>query len=89
MGDQTIESVTAQAPSLSLAQCHQGRKKILLVFLNIVYLGAVSVSATLMVVVELRRRSWVESLRYKSEVCGFDSRWNHWDFSLTSSIQQH
>jgi hypothetical protein len=51
MGDPTIESVTAHGPSLSLAQCRQGRKKILLVFLNIVNFGAVSVPSTLMVVV--------------------------------------
>ena len=25
----------------------------------------------------------VEALRYKSEGCGFDSRWGHRDFSLT------
>jgi len=25
----------------------------------------------------------VEALRYKSEGCGFDSRWCHWNFSLT------
>jgi hypothetical protein len=25
----------------------------------------------------------VEALRYKSESCGFDSRWCHWNFSLT------
>jgi hypothetical protein len=24
----------------------------------------------------------VEALRYKSEGCGFDSRWCHWNFSL-------
>jgi len=83
MGDQTIEGVTSQGPSLSLVQCRQGRTKILHVFLNIVYLGAVNVRATLMVVVELRCRSWIESLRYKPEGCGFDSRWSHWDFSLT------
>ena len=82
MGDQTIESVTAKGPSLSLAQCLQGRKKILLLSLSIGYLGAVSVPATLMVVEELRWHSWVESLRYKPEGCGFDSRWRHWDFSL-------
>jgi hypothetical protein len=26
----------------------------------------------------------VEVLRYKSECCGFDSRWCQWNFSLTS-----
>jgi len=26
----------------------------------------------------------VEALRYKSEGRGFDSRWCHWNFSLTS-----
>jgi len=25
----------------------------------------------------------VEVLRYKPEGCGFDSRWCHWNFSLT------
>ena len=25
----------------------------------------------------------VKALRYKPESCGFDSRWCHWDFSLT------
>jgi hypothetical protein len=25
----------------------------------------------------------VEALRYKLEVCGFDSSWCHWNFSLT------
>ena len=25
----------------------------------------------------------VEALRYKREGCGFDSRWCHWNFSLT------
>jgi lipopolysaccharide biosynthesis regulator YciM len=25
----------------------------------------------------------VEALRYKPERCGFDSRWYHWNFSLT------
>jgi hypothetical protein len=25
----------------------------------------------------------VEALRYKLEGCGFDSRWSHWNFSLT------
>jgi len=24
-----------------------------------------------------------EALRYKPEGCGFDSRWCHWNFSLT------
>jgi hypothetical protein len=26
---------------------------------------------------------FVQSLHYKSECSGFDSRWGHWDFSLT------
>ena len=26
----------------------------------------------------------VEALRYKPEGCGFDSRWYHWNFPLTS-----
>jgi hypothetical protein len=26
---------------------------------------------------------FVETLRYKMEGCGFDSRWCHWYFSLT------
>jgi len=26
---------------------------------------------------------FVEVLRYKAEGCGFDSRWYHWNFSLT------
>jgi hypothetical protein len=25
----------------------------------------------------------VEALRYKPEGCGFDSRWSHWNFSVT------
>jgi hypothetical protein len=29
------------------------------------------------------------ALRYKSEGCGFDSRWCHWNFSLTQSFQSH
>ena len=29
----------------------------------------------------------VESLHYKLEVCGFDSRWCHWNFSLTQSFR--
>ena len=28
-------------------------------------------------------RQLLEALRYKSEVRGFDSRWCHWNFSLT------
>ena len=31
----------------------------------------------------------VEALRYKSEGRGFDSRWCHWYFSLTSSFRPH
>jgi hypothetical protein len=38
----------------------------------------------------LNKRNWghavaqlVEALRYKSEGRGFDSRWCHWNFSLT------
>ena len=31
----------------------------------------------------------VGALRYKSEGCGFDSRWCHWNFSLTLSFQPH
>ena len=31
----------------------------------------------------------VEALRYKSEGRGFDSRWCHWNFSLTQSFHQH
>ena len=31
----------------------------------------------------------VEALRYKSEGCKFDSRWCHWNFSLTYSFQSH
>ena len=26
---------------------------------------------------------WAEALRYKPEVRGFDSRWSHWNFSVT------
>src|SRR5215475_112494 len=29
----------------------------------------------------------VEALRYKSEGRGFDSRWYHWNFSLTKSFR--
>ena len=29
------------------------------------------------------------ALRYKSEGCGFDSRWCHWNFSLTQSFQSN
>jgi hypothetical protein len=25
----------------------------------------------------------VKALRYKPEVCGFNSRWSHWNFSVT------
>jgi hypothetical protein len=28
----------------------------------------------------------VEAPRYKQESCGFDSRWGHWDFSLTLNL---
>jgi len=28
-------------------------------------------------------------MRYKSEVCGFDSGWCHWNFSMTYSIRPH
>jgi len=31
----------------------------------------------------------VEALRYKPEGRGFDSRWGHWDFSLTQSFRSH
>jgi hypothetical protein len=31
----------------------------------------------------------VEALRYKPEGRGFDSRWCHWNFSLTSSFLLH
>ena len=31
----------------------------------------------------------VEALRYKSEGRGFDSRWSHWNFSLTLSFRPH
>ena len=31
----------------------------------------------------------VEALRYKSEGRGFDSRWCHWNFSLTLSFRPH
>ena len=31
----------------------------------------------------------VEALRYKSEGRGFDSRWCHWNFSLTQSFRLH
>jgi len=31
----------------------------------------------------------VEALRYTSEGRGFDSRWCHWNFSLTQSFQPH
>jgi hypothetical protein len=31
----------------------------------------------------------VEALRYKPEDSGFDSRWCHWNFSLTQSIWLH
>jgi len=30
-----------------------------------------------------------EALRYKLEGCRFDSRWCHWNFSLTKSFQLH
>jgi len=35
-----------------------------------------------------RWRSWLR-LRHKSEGRGFDSRWCHWDFSLTQSFLPH
>ena len=31
----------------------------------------------------------VGALRYKSEGRGFDSRWCHWNFSLTYSFRRH
>jgi len=31
----------------------------------------------------------VEAPRYKSEGCGFDSRWCYWNFSLTLSFRPH
>jgi hypothetical protein len=31
----------------------------------------------------------VEALRYKPEVRGIDSRWCHWNFSLTSTFRPH
>jgi len=31
----------------------------------------------------------VEALHYKSEGHGFDSRWCHWNFSLTKSFRPH
>ena len=31
----------------------------------------------------------VDALRYEPEVCGFDSRWCHWNFSLTQSFRPH
>ena len=31
----------------------------------------------------------VEALRYKPEGRGFDSRWCHWNFSLTLSFRPH
>jgi len=31
----------------------------------------------------------VEALRYKPEGRGFDSRWYHWNFSLTQSFRLH
>jgi hypothetical protein len=45
-------NVTAQGPSLSLGLCPQVKKKILLVFLSTVSLKAVSILATLTVVIE-------------------------------------
>ena len=30
-----------------------------------------------------------EALRYKPEGRGFDSRWCHWNFSLTQSFRPH
>jgi hypothetical protein len=31
----------------------------------------------------------VEALRYKPEGRGFDSRWCHWNFTLTHSFRSH
>ena len=31
----------------------------------------------------------VEALGYKSEGRGFDSRWSHWNFSLTQTLRPH
>jgi hypothetical protein len=31
----------------------------------------------------------VEALRYKRKGHGFDSRWSHWNFSVTLSIRSH
>ena len=41
----------------------------------------------------LVRNTWcaqlVETLRYKSEGRGFDSRWCHWNFSFAKSFRPH
>jgi hypothetical protein len=41
----------------------------------------------------LRTGQWIaqlsEALRYKPEGRGFDSRWFHWNFSLTQSFRPH
>jgi hypothetical protein len=52
MGDQAVERVTAQDPNLSLGPCRRGRRKILLLFLSIISLEAVSNPVNLTVVVE-------------------------------------
>ena len=31
----------------------------------------------------------VKALRYKPTVRGFDSRWYHWNFSVTKSFRSH
>jgi hypothetical protein len=31
----------------------------------------------------------VEALRYKLEGRGFDSRWSHWNFSVTEPFRSH
>ena len=38
---------------------------------------------------EARGGQLAETLRYKPEGCGFDSRWFHWNFSLKQSFRPH
>jgi hypothetical protein len=38
---------------------------------------------------DINLRQLVETFRYKPEGRGFDSRWDHWNFSLTQSFRPH
>jgi hypothetical protein len=46
-------------------------------------------SMTLLLLLGARSGAVVEALRYKPEGRGIDSRWCHWNFSLTLSFRSH